>query len=443
MQALEKPLPYNADAEKILLGAIILDNEQMGTVAETLVPDDFYIPQFRAMYGAMLDLYAKSQPITPLEVFERLKTQGIEKPMSEIANLVAGIPHFKNLENYISVVKEKSVARQFIRACNGAIAEAMGEGDAIHHLIDEVEQKMFNLREVGAVDRPVPLGEIAFHSVNESLERAKDGVSILGLQTGFTSVDNLTGGLQNTDLIIVAARPSMGKSAFSLDIAKGVTDKNPSSVVAYFSLEMSKRQCADRLICSLAKVSSSRYRLGMLTREEWARVSHAMDTLTHRKIFIDDKSSSSVFDIKSKARRIKAEQKRLDLIIVDYLQLMRGIDRGNSRQEEVSDISRDLKALAKDLNVPVIALSQLSRACEARQDKRPLLSDLRESGAIEQDADIVAFLYRDEYYNQPTPETAGVAELIFRKHRHGATDTIHLAFFKEFAQFGNRGYGEN
>lgn len=439
MQALDKSLPSNVQAEQIVLGAILIDNELVSDVAETLTTEDFYTPQYRAFYGAVLDLYAKGQGITPVAILEVLKAQGNDRPITEVVALMHGLPAFKDLDGYIEVIKQKSIARQFIRRCNGAIATAMSESEPMTSVIDEMEQGLFNLREVNVKEAPQALGELVVASVEDSIERAKNGVGSIGLKTGFDSVDTLTGGLQNTDLIIVAARPSMGKSAFSLDVAKGVTKRNIGSVVAYFSLEMSKRQCADRLICSMARVSSTRYRLGMLSVEEWRRVEAAANELSGNQIYIDDKSSASVFDIKAKARRIRAEQKRLDLIVIDYLQLMRGSGKTENRQQEVSDISRDLKALAKDLNVPVIALSQLSRACEARQDKRPLLSDLRESGAIEQDADIVAFLYRDEYYNPPTPETAGVAELIFRKHRHGATDTIELAFFKDYAQFGNRG----
>ena len=440
MQTLEKSLPSNSQAEKVILGGILIDNDLVPEVAEVLVPDDFYIPQHKGIYKAVIDLYQAGQGITPVSINETLKTHGIERPITEIVELTYGLPIFKTLEQYVEVVKTKSIARQFIRKCNGAMASALSEEEPMNEVIDSMEQDLFNLREVNVKESPQMVGELVLSSIKESVDRANNGVGMVGLRTGFDAVDSLTGGLQNTDLIIVAARPSMGKSAFSLDLAKGVTKKNIGSVVAYFSLEMSKKQCADRLICSMARVSSTRYRLGMLTQEEWKRIDAAANELNMSNIYIDDKSSSSVFDIKAKARRIRAENSRLDLIVIDYLQLMRGASKTDSRQQEVSEISRDLKALAKDLNVPVIALSQLSRACEARQDKRPLLSDLRESGAIEQDADIVAFLYRDEYYNAPTPDTAGVAELIFRKHRHGATDTIQLAFFKDYAQFGNRGH---
>ena len=444
MQALETSLPYNQQAEETLLGAILVDNDHIASAAEVLSEDDFYIPRLRAIYGAMLALYTQGQGITPLGVQETLKTHGNEKSLTEILQLSTGVPPLTSVDEYVEVIRQKALARKFIKTCSGAVATAMSESETVTELIDNVEQEMFKLRDVNVREAPQLLGELVTHSIDDIIERAKLGVSTLGLQTGFTDVDRLTGGLQSTDLIIVAARPSMGKSAFSLDIAKGVTKADPNAVVAYFSLEMSKRQCADRLICSMARVDSGRYRIGHMTHDEWRRVGEAGDVLRKSKIFIDDKSASSVLDIKSKSRRIAGENGRLDLIVIDYLQLMKGSVKTDSRQQEVSDISRDLKALAKDLNVPVIALSQLSRQCEARQDKRPLLSDLRESGAIEQDADIVAFLYRDEYYNPTTPETAGMAELIFRKHRHGATDTIELAFFKDFAQFGNRArYGEN
>jgi replicative DNA helicase len=444
MLTLDTSLPYNEQAEAIILGAILIDNDHIASVAEILGEEDFYITRFRAFYGAMLALYSQGQGVTALGVQETLRAQGNEKSMTEILQLTTGLPPISNLDEYVEVVRQKSLARKLIRSCSAAVATTMSQSESVNEIIDKVEQDIFKLRDINVREAPQLLAELVSHSLDDVLERAKLGMTTLGLQTGFRDVDRLTGGLQNTDLIIVAARPSMGKSAFSLDICKGVTQKDPEAVVAYFSLEMSKRQCADRLICSMARVDSGRYRIGHLTPSEWARVGEACDTLKRMRIMVDDKSASSVLDIKSKARRIASGHGRLDLIVIDYLQLMRGSTKTDNRQQEVSDISRDLKSLAKDLGVPVVALSQLSRQCEARQDKRPLLSDLRESGAIEQDADVVAFLYRDEYYNPPTPETAGMAELIFRKHRHGATDTINLAFFKEFAQFGNRSnYGEN
>lgn len=436
MFSLDKELPSNTDAERTLIGSVLLDNANMSSVAEKLVVEDFYTPRLRAIYGALLSFYSEGLPLTPLAVVEGLKTQGIEIAVSEVTALMTGIPFGFDVEQYVEVIRTKSLSRQFIRTCNEAIKEAVSETEDVALIIDSVEQKMYEMREGSRGSQPQELGELVFASVEDSKDRAEKGVGFLGLKTNFRDIDILTGGLQQTDLIIIAARPSMGKSALSLDIAKGVTDADPDAVVAYFSLEMSKRQCADRLICSMAKVDSNRYRTGMLSRNEWLAVKESADKLIGKKIFVDDKSGSTVFDIKAKARNIIAKEKRLDLIIIDYLQLMTGTDKSENRQQEVSKISRDLKAVAKDLEVPVIALSQLSRQCEARQDKRPLLSDLRESGAIEQDADIVAFLYRDEYYN-PNPDNRGQAELIFRKHRHGATDTVQLAFFKDFARFGN------
>lgn len=436
MQALDKALPSSIDAERILLGAILMDNAFIGDAAEQLVPEDFYSPMHSQTFKAMLTLYASSQPLDPVGVAEAAKREGAELSVALIAQLLHGLPVLSTIDRYIDVLVEKSRARKFIRTCNGGVINAMSETDEIQEVIDQVEQGLYDLRAVkaGGMEN---LRDLVFESVTEVGERAKSGVSVLGLPTGFRDIDALTGGFQKTDLIILAARPSMGKSALSLDICKGVTDSTPEAVIAYFSLEMSKRQCADRMICSIAEVDSSRYRVGMMSQREWDYVLEAAKGLENRHIHVDDAPALSVFDIKSKARRVAMKEGRLDLIVIDYLQLMRGARRTESRQQEVSDISRDLKALAKDMGVPVVALSQLSRSCETRQDKRPLLSDLRESGAIEQDADIVAFLYRDEYYNEPTIETAGKAELIFRKHRHGATDTVVLSFIKRFAKFAN------
>lgn len=436
MSALENGLPCNIEAERCILGGIILDNDQTGSAVEVLSSEDFYSPFHRAVYASIIDLYTQSLPITPIAIQSVLKTHGNEKSLAEILSLTNGIPPGSNLDDYIEVVRTKAVARNFIKKCNVAMNEALNDQDPIAEIIDRTEQELYDMRDVDKAEGPQQLNELIMESVEEIKYRAERNESMLGLSTGFRDLDRLTGGLQKTDLIILAARPSMGKSAFSLDIAKGVTNSDPEAVVAYFSLEMSKRQCTDRLLCSMARIDSSRYRTGFLMPSEWERLADVASNLAMKKIVFDDKSACSVLDIKSKARNIANKHKRLDIIIVDYLQLMRGAKKTENRQQEVSEISRDLKALAKDLKVPVIALSQLSRSCESRQDKRPMLSDLRESGAIEQDADIVAFLYRDEYYD-PRPENQGVAELLVRKHRNGATGNINLAFLKDYAMFGD------
>jgi replicative DNA helicase len=436
MSALDNGLPCNLEAERCILGGIILDNDQTGDAVEVLTSDDFYSPYHRAVYTAVIDLYTQSLPITPINIQNALKTQGNEKSLVEILGLTNGIPAGSSVSDYIETVRVKSVSRNFIKKCNYAMNDALNDVDPISEIIDRTEQELYNMRDIDTVEGPQQLDELILESVEEIKQRSKEGNSLLGLSTGFNDLDRLTGGLQKTDLIILAARPSMGKSAFSLDIAKGITKKDPDSVVAYFSMEMSKRQCTDRLLCSLARIDSTRYRTGFMSPSEWERLADVASELASKKIVFDDKSSCSVLDIKSKARHIANKYKRLDIIIVDYLQLMVGSRKSDSRQQEVSEISRDLKALAKDLKVPVVALSQLSRSCESRQDKRPMLSDLRESGAIEQDADLVAFLYRDEYY-EPRPDNQGVAELLVSKHRNGATGNINLAFLKDYAMFGD------
>lgn len=434
VHALEKPMPSHTEAEKTLLGSVLLDNEQIGAIAESLAPQDFYHPMYLKIYEAMLDLYAKSLPIDPISIQNSAKARYQEIPISRISELMHGLPNIKDLAHHIGIVSEKSRARALIRACNAGLLSASSETESVDEVADRIEQSLFEIRaeQAGSIQH---ISEIAFASVSDASQRAKENKSMVGLGTNFRRIDTLTGGLQQTDLIILAARPSMGKSALSLDLCYGVTQHTKQAVIAYFSLEMSKKQCADRFICANAEIDSSRFRLGMLSTPEWEEVFRVTEDLNSRRIHIDDTPALSVFDIKSKARRVHSKEGRLDLIVIDYLQLMRGGKKSDSRQQEVSDISRDLKALAKEMKVPILALSQLSRSCEARQDKRPLLSDLRESGAIEQDADIVAFLYRDEYYNEPTVDTAGKAELIFRKHRHGATDTITLNFIKRFAKF--------
>jgi replicative DNA helicase len=427
-------LPSNIEAENVLLGSVLIDNDKIAEVCERLADSDFYSPVNRMIFQAMVDLYAKSEPIEPVSIAEIGKSRNNEIQVSRVLGLMSGVPPFVKLDKYIDIVESKSRARRFIKACSNGVMTASTETDDIMDLIDRTENEIYSLRDYNK-GRMQSLGELVVESVEHVSERARNPEMKLGVKTGFKDIDFLTGGFQNTDLIILAARPSMGKSALSLDLCAGVTKEDPQAVVAYFSLEMSKRQCAERLICAIAEIDSSRYRIGMLSPNDWEEVERVSNMLIHKRINIDDTPALSVLDIKSKSRHILSREGRLDMIVIDYLQLMRGSRKTDSRQQEVSDISRDLKALAKDLGVPIVALSQLSRSCESRQDKRPLLSDLRESGAIEQDADIVAFLYRDEYYNEPTEQTAGMAELIFRKHRHGATDTVPLRFVKRFAKF--------
>ncbi|MDQ3491445.1 MAG: replicative DNA helicase [Acidobacteriota bacterium] len=438
-QYLERPLPSSEDSERAILGAILLDNSLISQAVEQLKVEDFYYPLHRRIFNAMIALFETSRSIDPILIGEELKKEGPIEAMggvSTITNLTYGLPHFSDLSEYIKVVRDKSVMRSLVRTCNQITSEALEEEEDAKVVLDHAEQMIFALAEKRTREgffHIQPVAEKILEKVQEYAKR--ESHALTGLATGFRELDEMTSGLQPSDLIIIAARPSMGKTALCLTMAQNaaITEK---AVVGIFSLEMSKEQLVMRMMSSEAKVDASRFRKGILSREEWERLARAIGTLSDAKIFIDDTPGISVLEMRAKARRLAAEQKALDLIVVDYLQLMGGSRRNENRQQEVSQISRELKGLAKELNVPVVALSQLSRAPEARNPPRPLMSDLRESGSIEQDADVVTFIYREDYY-KPTDENTGMAELIISKQRNGPTGTVKLAFLKEFTRFEN------
>lgn len=438
-QYLEKPLPSSEDSERVILGAILLDNAVIAEAVEHLKPEDFYSPLNRRVFAAMITLFEKQRQIDPILIGEELKKEGSLDAIggtATITNLTFGLPHFSNVEEYIKVVKDKSVVRQLIRTCNAITGEALAEEDDAEVVLDRAEQQIFALAEARtneSFSRIAPVADRVLARVRE--HAAGEGTGITGLSTGFRQLDELTSGLQRTDLIIVAGRPAMGKTAFCLTLAQNAALQS-QAVVAVFSLEMSKEQLVTRMLSSEARINAHRFRTGHLMSNEWDRLSGAITTLSDARIFIDDTPAISALEIRAKCRRLATEQKALDLIVIDYLQLMGGGKRVESRQQEVSQISRELKALAKEMNVPVLALSQLSRAPEARNPPKPLMSDLRESGSIEQDADVVAFIYREDYYKE-TEENKGLAELIVAKQRNGPTDTIKLAFLREFTRFEN------
>jgi replicative DNA helicase len=438
-QYLERPLPSSEDSERVILGAILLDNALITQAIEHLKPEDFYSPLNRRVYNAMIGLFETSKQIDPILIIEEMKKDGpIEAigGVSTIANLTFGLPHFSDLAEYVKVVKDKSVVRTLIRTCNQITSEALAEEDEASVILDRAEQMVFALAEERTRKGFYHIEPIARDVLQKVTELAHgESHALTGLATGFREFDAKTSGLQKTDLIIVAARPSMGKTALCLTIAQNAAVQE-NAVVAVFSLEMSKEQLVMRMLSSEARIDAHRFRTGHLMREEWARLAGGIESLSRAKIFIDDTAGLSVLEMRAKARRLAAEHKKLDLIVVDYLQLMSAGGRIESRQQEVSKISRELKALAKELNVPVVALSQLSRAPEARNPPRPLMSDLRESGSIEQDADVVAFIYREDYYHE-TDENKGMAELIISKQRNGPTGTVKLAFLKEFTRFEN------
>ena len=438
-QYLEKPLPSSDESERVILGAILLDNSVIAQAVEHLRAEDFYSPLNRRVFAAMIALFEKQKQIDPILIGEELKKEGSLESMGGIAtitNLTFGLPHFSNVEAYIKVVNDKSVVRNLIRTCNSITSEALAEEDDAEVILDNAEQQIFAIAEARTKQSFSRIAPIA----DRVLARVKDyskgeGTGITGLSTGFRELDEMTSGLQRTDLVIVAGRPSMGKTALCLTLAQNAALYS-KAVVAVFSLEMSKEQLVTRMLASEAHINAHRFRTGHLMSNEWERLANAIGTLSEARMFIDDTPAISALEIRAKCRRLAAEQKQLDLIVIDYLQLMGGSKRSESRQQEVSQISRELKGLAKEMDVPVVALSQLSRAPEARNPPKPLMSDLRESGSIEQDADVVAFIYREDYYKE-TEENKGLAELIISKQRNGPTGTVKLAFLKEFTRFEN------
>jgi len=438
-QMLERPLPHSADAERAILGAIILDNGLVNQAIELLKPEDFYVRAHYHLFRAMISMSERGAEINPILLGEELRRESALEQVGGIAfisELTYGLPHFTNLAHYAKVVRDKSLLRQLVKVANKVTSEALEEEDEASVILDHAEQMIFALADERTRQGFIHVKPVADQVLEKIQELGGRGVVLTGLTTGFNDIDEMTSGLQPSDLIIVAARPSMGKTALCLTLAQNAAIK-ADAVVGVFSLEMSKEALVMRMLCSEGRVDAHKFRSGHLNRDEWARLAGALGKISDAKIFIDDTPGISVLEMRAKARRLAAEEKRLDLIIVDYLQLMGGSSkRSESRQQEVSQISRELKGLAKELNVPLVALSQLSRAPEARTDHRPMLSDLRESGSIEQDADVVAFIYREEQYNR-TEENAGIAEVIVAKQRNGPTDTVKLAFLKEFTRFEN------
>lgn len=448
-QFLERPLPSSEDSERAILGAILLDNSLITQTIEHLRPEDFYSPLHRRIYGAMVSLFDASRSIDPILISEELKKEGSVESIggvTTISNLTYGLPHFSDLTEYIKVVRGKSMMRSLIRTCNEITSEALDEEDDAEAIIDRAEQMIFALaeqKERQGFEGIRPIAENVFSKIQDFAQR--DSHALTGLSTGYRDLDNITSGLQSGDLIIVAARPSMGKTAFCLNIAQRAAIRE-NAVVAVFSLEMSKEQLVMRMLSSQASVDARNLRLGILSAKDWGRLAEAIADLSSTRLYIDDTPGISVLEMRAKLRRLAVEQKSLDLIVVDYLQLMSGGGKRNeNRQQEVSQISRDLKSLAKEFDCPVIALSQLSRAPEARNPPRPMMSDLRESGSIEQDADVVAFIFRQDYYSknpEEIPENEqNIAELIIAKQRNGPTDTIKLAFLKQFTRFEDVYFG--
>ena len=439
------------EAERSILGAILLDNLAYNEAAEHLRAEDFSLDSHRRIYSRIVELMESSRPvdfITLIEELRRSKELEAIGDVGYISGLMDGVPDRPSIEHYIKIVRDKSLLRGLIHAANAAIARAAEQSDPAEEILNDAEAAIFQLSEKRIGRGFMGVQEIvreSFGSIDALLQR---GQRITGLETHYTDLDEMTTGLQKSDLIIIAARPSMGKTAFAMNIAENAAIMD-QKVIAMFSLEMSKEALLQRMLCSVARVDSHKFRTGSLWKDDTAKVMHAVEQLVHAPVFIDDTPGIALSEMRAKARRLLQSQGRLDLIIVDYLQLMSGGGRRyENRTQEVSAISRGLKALAKELEVPVIALSQLSRAPESRGgDHRPQLADLRESGSIEQDADVVAFIFREEVYKPDDPELDGIAELIIRKQRNGPTGRINLAFLKNSTRFeslaeGGRGDNE-
>ncbi len=435
---LEKPLPYSEDAERSILGAVLLDEQLFNHVAELLNRDDFYLDKHRRIFSAMEALSAQSRAIDIITVKEELERTGELEPAggaAYLASLTDGLPRATNIEHYGRIVKEKSILRRMIAFADETLRRCMAAEEDVLDILESTEKRIFEIAEEKVRSGFLPIKEVikgTFKDLEELYERKQ---LITGVPTGFTDFDELTSGLQPSDLIIVAARPGLGKTSFCLNIAETAAIKHNLSV-GIFSLEMSASQLIRRMLCSQARINSHKFRSGFLSREEWGKIAVAMGVLSEARIFIDDTAGISMVEIRSKARRLKAER-GLDLVIIDYLQLISGRGKYENRTQEISAISRALKGLAKELNIPVVAISQLSRAPEVRRgDHRPQLSDLRESGSLEQDSDTVVFIFREELYN-PTEDNAGIAEVIVAKQRSGPTGIIKLAFIKEYTRFEN------
>jgi replicative DNA helicase len=429
-RGMDRVPPQNQEAEVSVLGSILLDKEAIVRVADILIPDDFYNDSYRIIYDQMIWLYEHHQPIDVVTLTNRLEEKGALKEIGGatlISQLANSVPSAAHVVNYAKIVSDKAILRRLISTANEVTNMAYDESDNPSEVLDRAEQKIFEVSEKHLKENFISLKNVLTESFDRIDELHKDKDKLRGVPTGFKNLDYVLAGLQPSDLIIIAGRPSVGKTAFALNIAHNVA-VDGQIPTAIFSLEMSKEQLVDRLLASEAGIDSWKLRTGNLDDNDFLKINHAYGTLSEAPLFIDDSSIINVLEMRTKARRLQAEH-GLGLIIIDYLQLMSGNNPDN-RVQEVSAISRSLKGLARELNVPVIALSQLSRAVESRPSKIPMLSDLRESGSIEQDADVVMFVYREEVYDEDT-ERKGITDILIRKHRNGPIGQAELFFKKE------------
>ena len=436
---LGKVPPHDDEAEQAVIGSMMTDKDAVISAIEVLKPEDFYREDNKTIYNAIMNLYAKAEPIDIITLKDELTSLGKLEPvggLEYLATLPDKVPTTANVEKYIKIVEEKSILRSLIKTANELIEIGYDQNEEVEILMDNAEKKIFDLMQRKSQKGYSSIRDILVDSFTELEQLYNQKQHITGVASGFIDLDNKTAGFHNSDLVLIAARPAMGKTAFALNIATYAAVSANTPVVV-FSLEMSKEQCANRILCSQAMVDSEKVAKGDITDEDWSKLAIASGELSESAgIYIDDSAGINIAEIRAKCRKLKLE-KNIGMVVIDYLQLIQGSGNTKSREQEIAEISRSLKILAKEINVPVIALSQLSRAPEARPDHRPMLQDLRESGSIEQDADIVMFLYRDDYYN-PETEAKNIAEVIIAKHRAGPTGTVELLWMPSYTKFANK-----
>ena len=434
---LKRALPHSIEAEQSVIGSMILDREAITIASEIIFPEDFYNKQYGVLFTSMVELNDEGKPVDLVTLQDRLKEKDVPTEVSSlefIRDIVTAVPTSANIRYYARIVAEKSTLRKLIRLVGEIENNCYAGKESLEVILEDTEKRVFELVQKRNTGEQVPIRKIVMNALRKIEIASKNDGNVTGIATGFFDLDVMTSGMQPADLVLIAARPSMGKTAFVLNIAQHAAFKLKRPV-AIFSLEMSKEQLVNRLFSLESSVDAQHLRNGKLDETEWEKLVESAGVIGESKLMIDDTPSISIQELRSKCRKFKLEQ-GLDMIIIDYLQLMTGGGKSESRQQEVSEISRSLKALARELNVPVLALSQLSRAVEQRPDKRPMMSDLRESGAIEQDADVVMFIYRDDYYNKDT-EKPGVAEIIIGKQRNGPVGTVELAWMAKYTRFAN------
>ena len=435
---IKRILPHSIEAEQSVIGCMLMGREAILVASEILTGDDFYQHQHKVVFEAAIELFNESKPVDPITLQNRLQEKDVPPEVSStefIRDLITSVPTSANIKYYANIVCEKSMLRQMIKLNEELANSCYLSKEKVEDIMEEAEKRMFHLlqRRNSGGDF-IPIRQVVLNAL-DAIERAsKQKGSVTGIPSGFVDLDYKTSGFQPSDFVLIAARPSMGKTAFVLNIAQHMAFKNDYTV-AIFSLEMSKEQLVNRMFSLESKVEAQSLRTGNLKDEDWSKLIEGAGVIGNSNLIIDDTPGISITELRSKCRKYKLEH-NLGVIIIDYLQLMSGSGRSDSRQQEISDISRSLKSLARELNVPVLSLSQLSRAVEKRDDKRPMLSDLRESGAIEQDADMVMFIYRDDYYNKDTPNP-GVAEIIIAKQRSGPIGTVNLVWMPEYTRFVN------